>query len=109
VKETNSFQWQFYLDKPGSKTIDISYSFKGTDENRNTAQITVEAAGTTLVHNATPTGKTIGEPNRDWVIDNFPSRNVGKLQFPKPGFYTINVNIEPAGNEEIKFQWLWIE
>ena len=107
VKDDLHLQWKIYVDKPGTKTVDISYSFQ--NENIGKSKITVKLADNTLIHNPEPTGKTIGEPNRDWVIDNFASHEIGQIDFPEPGFYTIDVNIEPAENETINFQWIWLQ
>ena len=107
VKDNLHLQWKIYVDEPGTKTVDVSYSFQ--KENNGESKITVKSADNTLIHNPQPTGKTIGEPNRDWEIDNFQSHEIGQIEFPEPGFYTIDVNIEPTENEIIKFHWIWIQ
>ncbi|MFO8000483.1 MAG: alpha-L-fucosidase [Marinilabilia sp.] len=100
------FKWKIYVDEPGNKTVDVSYSFQGEDPESN---IEVKAAGSVISHKVKPTGQTVGEPNQDWVIDDFQSHRVGEFSFPGTGVYEIDVMVEPAGNEEIKFQWVWVE
>ena len=107
IKEELQLQWKIYVATPGAKTVEVSYSFQ--EENNGDSNIVVKSAKTTLVHKTQPTGKTIGEPNKDWVIDNFKSHEIGRIDFPEPGFYTIDVNIEGARNEPVKFQWIWIQ
>ncbi|WP_303918914.1 alpha-L-fucosidase [Draconibacterium sediminis] len=100
------FSWKIYVDEPGEKRVDVSYSFQG---NRNNSQIVLNAAGQSLYHSVHPTGQTVGEPNQNWHIDNFESNEIGTINFPKPGFYTIELSIQPTEADPIKFQWLWIK
>lgn len=105
VSNNKTFNWKIYIDEPGEKTIDISYSFQNHSEKSNLA---ITAAGTTISQVISYTGKTVGEPNQDWVIDNYKSNKLGKINFPEKGFYEIKLDIEPAKKEEVKFQWIWI-
>ena len=106
VNKKKSFHWKIYIDKPGNKTVDVSYSFQ---QNSTVSKISVKAANTELNHNVANTGKTIGEPNQNWIIDNFKSNHLGKIKFPVKGYYTIVLEIEPGKNDEVKFQWVWIQ
>jgi len=106
VTKEKSFKWEIYVDEPGSKNIDISYSYQGEKSND---KLTVKAAGQSLSHSIHPTGQTVGEPNADWHIDNFESNRIGTINFPEKGFYSVELNIEPGQNEDIKFQWLWVK
>jgi alpha-L-fucosidase len=105
VKEKKLFRWKIYVDEPGEKTVDISYSFQ-SDSTKS--KLSVLAADAKLVHNIVPTGKTIGEPNQNWVIDNFKSSRLGKINFPQKGIFTIELEIIPGKNDELKFQWIWL-
>jgi alpha-L-fucosidase len=105
VKEKKLFRWKIYVDEPGEKTVDISYSFQ-SDSTKS--KLSVLAADAKLVHNIVPTGKTIGEPNQNWVIDNFKSSRLGKINFPQKGIYTIELEIMPGKDDELKFQWIWL-
>ncbi|WP_321343220.1 alpha-L-fucosidase [uncultured Draconibacterium sp.] len=100
------FSWKIYVDKPGPKRVDVSYSFQG---NRNNSQILLKAAGQSLYHSVHPTGQTVGEPNQDWHIDDFESNKIGTINFPETGYYTIELSIQPTEKDPIKFQWLWIK
>ena len=102
---TQTIKWKIYVDEPGSKTVDVSYSFQN---KKSAGKLIVSVADTILTHEIEPTGKTVGEPNSDWVIDNFKSHRLGKIHFPEKGFYEINLEAEPGRNEEIKFQWIWL-
>lgn len=105
IKENKKLIWEIYVDEPGEKSIDISYSFQQNPEN---SLIKVKAANKELIHHVSNTGKTIGEPNQNWVIDNFKSNRVGKIFFSEKGIYTIEIEFQPSNNSEIKFQWGWI-
>lgn len=106
INKNLTLQWKIYIDEPGDKNIDISYSFQDAEGQSN---VQIQSAKTTLNHTFNFTGKTIGEPNRSWVIDNFKSHRTGTINFPETGLYTIDVNFEITYNEEIKFQWIWIK
>lgn len=99
------FKWRIYIDSSGAKEIDISYSCQNEKSN---SKVLVKIAGEMLTHKIKPTGQTVGEPNENWHIDNFRSNRIGKVNFHEKGFYTIEMTVEPYQDEEIKFQWLWI-
>ncbi len=105
IKENKKLIWEIYVDKPGEKSIDISYSFQ---QNPGSSLIKVKAANKELIHHVSNTGKTIGEPNQNWVIDNFKSNRVGKIFFSEKGIYTIEIEFQQSNNSEIKFQWGWV-
>ncbi|NCB09609.1 MAG: alpha-L-fucosidase, partial [Bacteroidia bacterium] len=105
VTENKFFRWKIYVDEPGEKTVEVSYSFQ---EKENKSRIVAKAAGAKVEHNILPTGKTVGEPNSDWIIDNFKSTRMGKIYFPEKGIYNIQIEVIPAKKEEVKFQWIWI-
>jgi len=106
IKEKSSFRWKIYVDEPGLKRFDVSYSYQGTSSEN---LIILKAAGKTLSHSVMPTGKTIGEPNSGWIIDNFGSNLVGMVNFARAGYYEIDLEIIPDKSEEVKFQWLWLK
>lgn len=106
ITSTKTLKWRIYVDKPGEKTIDVSYSFQNASIK---SSLEMRVDDKVLTHNIIPTGKTIGEPNQDWVIDNFVSHKIGNINFEKPGFYEIETEIQPSKNDEIKFQWIWIK
>ncbi len=105
INEQTNMKWSIYVDEPCSKTIDASYSYQGGTE-RNT--IVLRAAGKEISHKVSATGKTVGEPNSDWIIDNFKSHRLGTISFSKAGYYEIELEIQPEKNENIKFQWVWV-
>jgi alpha-L-fucosidase len=106
VSTSKTLKWKIYIDEAGTKSIDVSYSFQNTSSK---SKLELHVADTNLTHIIIPTGKTIGEPNSNWVIDNFKSHRIGKVNFTKPGFYEIELNIQPVKNEEVKFQWIWVK
>jgi len=106
VNEKKMFSWKIYVDEPGEKSVDVSYSFQ---QNTSGSKVSVKASDSKLVHLVSNTGKTVGEPNQNWIIDNFKSNRLGKINFPEKGFYTIEMEIEPGENDEVKFQWVWIK
>lgn len=99
-------KWKIYVDEPGEKYVDISYSFQ---QEKNNGEMLIKAANQILNGVFQPTGKTVGEPNRNWHIDNFKSHRQGKINFPEQGTYEVEAIIQPAKNEEVKFQWIWVK
>jgi alpha-L-fucosidase len=75
-------KWKIYVDEPGNKTVDVSYSFQGENPK---GKLRISSAKTVLNMKLKPTGETVGEPNSDWVIDNFKSYRLGKIYFPEKG------------------------
>ena len=106
VKSPTILKWKIYIDNPGLKTIDASYSYQGKSRNN---QIKIKVSDNVLKHEITNTGKTVGEPKSDWVIDNFRSSGLGSINFNEKGYYDLEISIIPSKNEEIKFQWLWLK
>lgn len=99
-------RWKIYVDHPGRMAVDASYSYQG---DKPGGTITVKAAGTSLKYTPQPTGLTVGEPNREWHIDNFRSHRLGVIDFAKSGIYEISLKVVPPKKEPVKFQWLWLK
>lgn len=96
-------KWKIYIDRPGDKRFDISYFSES-----NTGNIRLKAAGKELSKMVRSTGKTVGEPNQNWVIDNFSSSKLGIINFKSEGEYSIELQVIPE-NKVFKFQWLWMK
>lgn len=107
VEKPETFTWKIFVDTPGKKHFDISFS--NQNESSNVAEIILQAAGSEISTLAKPTGKTVGEPNENWVIDNFASQRIGEINFSATGFYEIKMQIIPSANNILKFQWIWAE
>jgi alpha-L-fucosidase len=105
VDSNQSFKWKMYIDQPGKKAFDVSYSFQNEP---NSSKLVVKAGGQELTHSIQLTGKTVGEPNQNWVIENFKSNRVGEINFATSGFYEIELNVQATKKNEVKFQWVWI-
>ncbi len=105
VDENTTYSWKIYVNEPGEKNIDISYSFQNESEK---SKLSLSVAGTTISQVILPTGKTVGEPRQNYVIDNYKSNRLGKINFQTKGFYDIELTFEPAENDKINFQWVWI-
>ncbi|MFW5755699.1 MAG: hypothetical protein ACOCWK_03790, partial [Tangfeifania sp.] len=99
-------KWKIYVDSPGTKNLDVSYSYQQEKSNGN---LSVTVNNKKLIHHIKPTGKTIGEPNSDWIIDNYKSHRIGQVTFPEKGYYDIELKINPSQNNELKFQWIWLK
>jgi len=106
IDAPNRLTWKIYIDFPGKKQVDVSYSFQ---HENNDSKLIVKSGNTTLTHAIQPTGKTIGEPNSDWIIDNYKSFKIGTIDFPEKGYYKIELQVNPVEKDEIKFQWIWLE
>lgn len=107
IEKPETFTWKIFVDTPGRKRFDISYSYQN---NSNPApEIILATANQKISVFAKPTGKTVGEPNNDWIIDNFSSNRIGEINFPETGFYMIEMQIIPSKNDNLEFQWIWAE
>ncbi len=106
VEGTYHCTWKIFVDKPGKMKIDVSYSFQGEKPG---GTISVKSSDLTIKHAVLPTGKTVGEPNQDWQIDNFVSHTIGSIDFPAKGTYEISIEVKAKKDTPIQFQWIWLE
>jgi hypothetical protein len=84
---------------------DVSYNYQG---EMGKGTVKVKSAGVLLSVPVQPTGRYVGEPNREWHIDSFNAHRIGKLILSESGYYDIILEVDPAKNETIDFQWLWL-
>lgn len=105
ITQNQKITWKIFVDTPGDKSVDISYSCQAANPK---GSLTVRSRKTELTHRFVNTGKTIGEPNENWIIDQFSSFRLGTLHFPEPGFYEIELEATPAKKEQFDFQWIWV-
>ncbi|MBT5187006.1 MAG: alpha-L-fucosidase [Kordiimonadaceae bacterium] len=106
VTSNSTYKWKVYIEAAGSYQVDTSYSFQ---EEGDEGRISIKASNASINHDVIPTGKTVGEPDEDWVIDNYHSSRFGTIEFPKAGYYEIEMNVEPKNSKAIKFQWVWLQ
>ena len=98
--------WKIFIDKPSKYNIDISYNFqkKITD-----GSLSIKVNNKKFKHSLKYTGKTVGEPIQDFIIDRFKSFTVGQIKFDYPGFYTVDLNIKTNPQNTLQWQWLWLD
>ncbi len=106
LDNAQTFKWKVYIDEPGTRKLDISYSFQGNSE---AGKFTIRTYKTELSNRITKTGLTVGEPNENWHIERFAAERIGEIYFPESGLYDIELSVQPAKNEPVKFQWLWLQ
>lgn len=106
VTQNTKMVWKIYVHEPGQKNIDISYSCQN---KKPKGGLKIKLGDNVLNHSFENTGKTIGEPNANWVIDNYKSISLGTLNFPEPDFYTIELDIAPQKKVQFHFQWIWVK
>ncbi len=114
VEEKEILKWRIYIDDPGIFNIDASYSFQGK-KGRGKIKITAlmqtqgsKTKGRLLKASLNNTGQTVGEPGNNWHIDSYNSHRLGKLDLTKPGYYDIELEIDPPDNQHVDFQWIWV-
>jgi len=105
VSKKSTFQWRIYIESPMSVIADVSYSFQG---KMGLGTLTVKSADSKHSVSVEPTGRYVGEPNREWQIDSFNSHRMGKLEFSQSGYYDITLEVDPAKEKTINFQWFWL-
>lgn len=106
IREKTVLKWKIFVDTPGTKVIDVSYSCQGAKSGN---MLVLKTAGKTITHKILPTGKTVVEPNENYIVDNYKSNRLAAIDFPATGFYEIVLEIDPGENEELSFQWLWLK
>lgn len=105
INTTQSLRWQVYIDKPGKRKFDISYS--SPKATRSTYLL--KAENQSLPGNFTTTGKVVVEPNQNFYADQFVEQAVGEVEFSEEGLYEIELEVKPGSGELIKFNWLWLQ
>ncbi|MDR1332129.1 MAG: alpha-L-fucosidase [Tannerella sp.] len=106
LKTPQRLKWRIYVDRAGDRAVDVSYSYQGKAAGGKISCLMPDAR---LEHVIEPTGKTVGEPNSNWVVDRFLSHRMGTVHFPKAGIYELEFEIAPGRNSEVGFQWIWIQ
>ena len=106
VEGTRKFSWSIFVEGQQEMNCDVSYSFQGASSK---SKMILRATHNSLSHKVVPTGKTVGEPKQNWVIDNFKSSRLGIIRFPEQGVYTIELEVQAAKDEQIQFQWVWMK
>ncbi len=106
IEEPSQFRWRIYVEEPVTLRVDASYNYQGKPGG---GSISIETTGIKISKNVMPTGRFVGEPNSNWHIDSFNSHRIGEITLPQPGYYEINLNIEPEEGEFVDFQWVWLE
>jgi alpha-L-fucosidase len=99
-------RWKLFVERPGRMRVDASYSLQGEEA---AGTLSVEAAGSAVDHALEPTGRTVGEANEGWHIDNFPSRRVGLIEFQSPGVHEVTMRVTAGTEDPVRFQWLWVQ
>ena len=105
VDDTSVYSWKVYIDQPSNYAIDISYSYQGTDTE---GKLILKMNGKVLTSRIKNTGRTVGEPGNNLQIDSYNSDQIGDFHISEPGYYDVQLIIQPPKNEVIGFQWLWL-
>jgi len=105
VEEKSTYQWKIYIHEAITMNADVSYNFQGEEKG---GTIFIHSQAGELTSQAMPTGRFVGEPDRDWQIPSFYSHRLGQLEFTQPGYYDISLEIDPSEGEALGFQWLWL-
>ena len=105
VQKKQILKWKIFINEPGEYSVDSSYSFQDDKDGGNTK---FEINETKLKQKFKSTGKTVGEPLQDWVIDNYKSNKLGSFKINKTGIYEVTLTLE-SNKDPVKWQWLWIK
>jgi alpha-L-fucosidase len=105
VQKKQILKWKIFISEPGEYSVDSSYSFQDNKDGGNTK---FEINDTKVKQKFKSTGKTVGEPLQDWVIDNYKSNKLGSFKINKTGIYEVTLSLESI-KDPVKWQWLWIE
>ena len=105
VQKKQILKWKIFISEPGEYSVDSSYSFQDDKDGGNTK---FEINDIKLKQKFKSTGKTVGEPLQDWVIDNYKSNKLGSFKINKTGIYEVTLTLE-SNKDPVKWQWLWIK
>ena len=105
VQKKQKLKWKIFISEPGEYSVDSSYSFQYDKDGGNTK---FEINDVELKQKFKSTGKTVGEPLQDWVIDNYKSNKLGSFKINKTGIYEVTLTLE-SNKDPVKWQWLWIK
>jgi alpha-L-fucosidase len=106
ITAPEKMKWKFYTDRPRTVGVDISYNYQG---KLSGGKITCRINGQEFSQTVEPTGKTVGEPHEDWVIDRFLSFRLGETEFTAAGTYELELEIAPPKNGAVQLQWVWVK
>lgn len=98
--------WKIVVSQPGTIRVDASYSQQGS---KPAGEISVKVLDITLKQTFQSTGKTVGEPNRKFHIDDFESHTLGTIKIDAAGIYEISMDVKAAKDNPIQLQWLWVQ
>ena len=99
--------WKIFIDEPGKYLFDTSYSNQ-SDKDLGDIVVFVDNKQV-LKGNFKPTGKTVGEPLKDWHIKNFKSHRIGEVEFKNSGIYDITIHLKSRKKNIINWSWMWIK
>jgi len=106
VTGKSTYSWKVFIDEPQTMACDISYNYQGKSGK---GSISIRSSGIELSDQIHSTGIFVGEPNQNLRTGDFRPYRMGELAFPKAGIYDVELEIEPARDELVDFQWIWIE
>jgi alpha-L-fucosidase len=105
INKNQVLYWQVYIDKPGKRKFDISYSSPKAAQS----EYILKAGNQSLQGNFSSTGKVVVEPNQNFYAEQFVEKAVGEINFVEEGLYDIVLEVNPGKGELIKFNWIWLQ
>ena len=106
VNDSLKISWKIFIDRPSKFNIDTSYNFQ---KKITEGYMTVNMNEKSYKHRFNYTGKTVGEPIEDYIIDKFKSSTIGTINFDNVGFYDVELKIKTSSQNPLQWQWLWLE
>ena len=106
VHEQQTFLWKVNIDRPGRYSFDTSYSLQNSQPS---GTITLKTNQKSWTQPLNPTGKTVGEPLQNWVVENFNAVHIAEVSFEKAGVYEVELQLNPSKDAPLQWQWLWLQ
>ena len=106
VNDSLKISWKIFIDRPSKFNIDTSYNFQ---KKITEGYMTVNMNEKSYKHRFNYTGKTVGEPIEEYIIDKFKSSTIGTINFDNVGFYDVELKIKTSSQNPLQWQWLWLE
>jgi alpha-L-fucosidase len=106
ARERIALRWRVYIEEASRFYVDLSYS-SNTSENRD--KVTVRVKDQEYSSALPGTGQTVGEPGGHWHIPCFNSLRLGEVEIAGPGYFEVEILLDPWTEGELRFQWIWLE
>ncbi|MCD2425591.1 alpha-L-fucosidase [Niabella pedocola] len=103
LDKEGTLSWEVYIPEGGNYQMDLSYH----NHSKNAANVSVRVTDEHLEQQLKPSGTIVAEPHSSYT-DEFANTSLGRLHFPKAGFYQVSFKAAPGAEGALYFNRIWI-